>query len=178
MEKKNKNIQKPTKPFKPRFNFYWVYLALLVFFLGSLFFNPEGAMREVAYSVFEKALRDGCVEKITVYSGKNLVEAKISPKCSEEVFSEKFDEEKIPMAKVRILSSDEFQKLTSELREKNIFTGKMAIEEGKDYWEIFLYSILPFLLLIMFFVFMSRRMGGGSGGGIFNVGKSKAQLFR
>lgn len=177
MEKKNQNIQKPTKPFKPRFNFYWVYLALLVFFLGSLFFNPEGAMRKVDYSDFEKALRDGCVEEITVYSGKNLVEAKISPKCSEEVFSEKFDEEKIPMAKVRILSSDEFQKLTSELREKNIFTGKMAIEEGKDYWEIFLYSILPFLLLIMFFVFMSRRMGGGSGGGIFNVGKSKAQLF-
>jgi len=62
----------------------------------------------------------------------------------------------------------------------------MAIKEALNikkveiYYDVFMY-ILPFLLLILFFVFMNRRMsgqmGGGSGGGIFNVGKSKAQLF-
>src|SRR5690606_41094267 len=37
-----------------------------------------------------------------------------------------------------------------------------------------------FLLLIVFWIWMMRRMqggGGGAGGGVFNVGKSKAQLF-
>ena len=38
--------------------------------------------------------------------------------------------------------------------------------------------LLPIGLLILFWVFLMRRMAGGAGGGqIFNIGKSKAQIF-
>jgi cell division protease FtsH len=42
-----------------------------------------------------------------------------------------------------------------------------------------LLTFLPFVLLIAFWIWMMRRMqgGGGGSGGVFNVGKSKAQLF-
>ena len=57
-------------------------------------------------------------------------------------------------------------------------SGEVSYKEGKDYMEMFLFSILPILLLVLFFVFMNRKMSGGGGaGGVFNVGKSKAQLF-
>ncbi|MDD3406067.1 MAG: ATP-dependent metallopeptidase FtsH/Yme1/Tma family protein [Sphingobacteriia bacterium] len=179
METKKPISQKQPKPFKPKFNFYWIYLVLLLFFIGSLFWNPENIVREMSYSTFESVLRNGCVDKITVFANTNIVEAKIKPQCADSVFAEKFDKAaNIPTAKVRILSADEFSKLISELQQNKIFTGEMVIEEGKDYWDIFLYSVLPFLLIILFFVFMSRRISGGAnGGGIFNVGKSKAQLF-
>ena len=39
---------------------------------------------------------------------------------------------------------------------------------------------LPFIIFIFFWIFMMRRMSGGAGGGaggIFSVGKSKAQIF-
>ena len=42
-----------------------------------------------------------------------------------------------------------------------------------------LINLLPFILIIAIWMFFMRRMGTGSGGGsgVFNVGKSKAQLF-
>ena len=56
--------------------------------------------------------------------------------------------------------------------------------DGAIHWaDIFpaiLINILPLVLLIALWIFFMRRMsGGGSGGagGVFNVGKSKAQLF-
>ena len=46
---------------------------------------------------------------------------------------------------------------------------------------MFLSSILPLALLVVFWIWMMRRMSGGGnaggGGGIFSVGKSKAKLY-
>lgn len=51
----------------------------------------------------------------------------------------------------------------------------------RNYFSDILISILPFVLLIGVWMFFMRRMGGGSGGSgggqIFNIGKSRAQLF-
>jgi cell division protease FtsH len=78
---------------------------------------------------------------------------------------------------VKIPSADKFEEFVSEVKFQQV-----SYKESKNYLEMFLYSVLPFLLLIVFFIFISRRMssgmgGGGGAGGIFNVGKSKAQLF-
>ena len=115
METKKPISQKQPKPFKPKFNFYWIYLVLLLFFIGSLFWNPENIVREMSYSTFESVLRNGCVDKITVFANTNIVEAKIKPQCADSVFAEKFDKAaNIPTAKVRILSADEFSKLIAK----------------------------------------------------------------
>jgi cell division protease FtsH len=50
----------------------------------------------------------------------------------------------------------------------------------RNYFGDILGWILPFVLLIGLWMFVMRRMGGGAGAGggqIFNIGKSKAQLF-
>ena len=47
-------------------------------------------------------------------------------------------------------------------------------------WEKVLYGFGPLLMLVLFFILMSRitaRSMGGNGGGIFNVGKSKAKVY-
>ena len=54
----------------------------------------------------------------------------------------------------------------------------MTFEKSKDYWYLILVNILPFALLILFFIWMSRGIGNGGGiGGIFGVGKAQAQVF-
>lgn len=48
----------------------------------------------------------------------------------------------------------------------------------RSYWgEILAWLFFPILLLVFWFFMFRRMSGGGAGGGIFNVGKSKAQVF-
>jgi len=57
---------------------------------------------------------------------------------------------------------------------------KWTTEESNTMGRDLLWTLLPFALLIGFWIFMMRRMTGGGGGGasqIFNIGKSKAQVF-
>ncbi|MBP7486711.1 MAG: ATP-dependent zinc metalloprotease FtsH, partial [Parabacteroides sp.] len=54
-------------------------------------------------------------------------------------------------------------------------------EEGDDtFWNFFI-SFGPIILLVLVWIFLMRRMsgnaGGGGAGGVFSVGKAKAQLF-
>jgi len=98
-----------------------------------------------------------------------------------KVYGDKYD----LYSKERLITvsvpAEEFSRFIQTAEDKYGFKGSVEYKESRNYFDVFLYSVLPFLLLILFFVFMNRRMsgqmGGGSGGGIFNVGKSKAQLF-
>jgi len=180
-QKKNIKPQLPNpKQFKPKFNFYWIYLAIGLFFAVSLFWDGGEASREVPFSKLEEGLRSGCVKSMTVTITKNMVDAEIDPKCAEKLLGKTYKEgDKVPHINALVPSIDEFSKLISELQKEKVYTGEVSYKEGKNYMEMFLYSVLPILLLVAFFVFMNRKMSGGgaAGGGVFNVGKSKAQLF-
>jgi cell division protease FtsH len=183
MENKTPN-QNPPKPNgkMPKFNISWIYGIIILVLLGSYFFTDNVPTKEVPFSTFEEYVKTGVIEKIDVYSTKNTVEAKVVKDSMNKVFGEKSEAyAKERMISVRIPSVDEFSKFIQKAREENAFIGIVEYKESRNYIDVFLYSVLPFLLLILFFVFMSRRMsgqmGGGAGGGIFNVGKSKAQLF-
>lgn len=59
------------------------------------------------------------------------------------------------------------------------FNAEVYYENSSDLTNI-LWSVGPFILLIVFWIYLARRMtnqGGGGSGGVFNVGKAKAQLF-
>jgi len=72
----------------------------------------------------------------------------------------------------------------SKLQEEYPELGDVNVEyrpEEPNYWTEILSWIIPFALIAFFWFFMMRRMGGGGAGGpggqIFNIGKSKAQVF-
>ncbi|NDP19461.1 MAG: ATP-dependent zinc metalloprotease FtsH [Paludibacter sp.] len=183
MENKTPN-QNPPKPNgkMPKFNISWIYGIIILVLFGSYFFSDNVPTKEVPFSTFEEYVKTGLIEKIDVYSTKNTVEAKIDKDSLKKVFGDKSETyAKERMISVRIPSVDEFSKFIQKAKDEYAFTGVVEYKESRNYIDVFLYSILPFLLLILFFVFMNRRMsgqmGGGAGGGIFNVGKSKAQLF-
>ncbi len=166
---------------QPKFNISWLYGLIIVILLGSYFFNGTETVKEVPYSSFQKYVNSGYIGDIDVYSAKNQIEADVQVKALNEVFGDKVDDyKKNPRISVRIPNVEKFSEFISDAQKDNKFQGAVEYKTSRDYMEIFLYSVLPFALLIGFFVFMSRRMSGqvgGGAGGIFSVGKSKAQLF-
>lgn len=55
-----------------------------------------------------------------------------------------------------------------------------TVDNSKSWGLEFIWFGLPFLLFILFIVYSARAMrggGGAGGGGLFNIGKSRAQLF-
>ena len=182
LEEKNKPNQEGKKPqkggYKPKFNFYWIYLAIGIFFIVLSVWNPKGASRDVAYSRLEDGLRNGCVSKISIEISKQRAIAEINPQCAKDITGVEAEGKEVVRVETIVPSIDEFSKLLNELKANKVFTGEVRYTEGKDYFDMFLFSVLPLLLLIGFFVFMNRKvMGGGGPGGVFNVGKSKAQIF-
>src|SRR5690606_9456480 len=75
------------------------------------------------------------------------------------------------------------QKLNSS--QDSLSTGQPTIletyEDRSNPWAgWFISFMLPLLIIVAIWMLLMRRMGGGAGGGggaIFNIGKSKAQLF-
>ncbi|MEA4935557.1 MAG: ATP-dependent zinc metalloprotease FtsH [Paludibacter sp.] len=179
-----KNIQTPTpKPGgkTPKFNISWIYGIIVLVLIGSYFFGDNVPVKDIeSYPTFKQYVLNGYIESIEVFPQKNQVEAVVedSVVSMKKVFGENYKTyEKERKISVKIPSADKFEEFISEAKFQNV-----SYKESKNYLEMFLYSVLPFLLLILFFVFMTRRMsgqmgGGGGAGGIFNVGKSKAQLF-
>ena len=56
----------------------------------------------------------------------------------------------------------------------------LLFETRRNLWADMLTTILPFALIIGVWILIMRSMsrnGGGANGGIFNVGKAKAQVF-
>lgn len=180
----NKNPQpNPLKPTGkgPKFNISWIYGIIIIILLGSYFFSDTAVSKDIPFSTFQEYVKAGDVESIDVYSSKGMLEAKIKQGSVAKVFGAKNEQyAKDRTISVRIPPVEEFSKFMQLAKEQYSFSGVVDYKESRNYLDIFLYSILPFLLLILFFVFMNRRMmgqvGGGSGG-IFNVGKAKAQIF-
>lgn len=183
MEQKQIKTPTPTKPTKkgPKINVSWIYGIIILVILSLYVFGDKVAIKEISsYPLFKQYVTDGYISNIDVYSSKKTIEATVkdSIPALKDVFGENYQAyEKDRKISVNIPSSERFDEFISEINYQQV-----SYKESKNYLEMFLYSVLPFLLLILFFVFMSRRMtgqmGGSSGaGGIFNVGKSKAQLF-
>lgn len=179
----NKTSKDNPKPIGkgPKFSITWIYGIIILVLIGSYFLNDTAPLKEVPYSTFEEYVKKGHIEKIEVYPNKNTISAKVNKTSVKIVYGDKSNlYEKDRLISVRIPSVEEFSKFINKSKEDNLYRGIVEYKESRDYIELFLYSILPFLLLILFFVFMNRRMSGqmgGGSGGIFNVGKSKAQLF-
>lgn len=184
-----KNTGQGNKPGKPKFNIYWVYgIIAIVFFFGTQFLNYGGGPKETNWGQLKNVmLQNGDVEKIIIVNGKRAEIYLKKDRLNSGRYEELFDGGATlapggPQYVLTVVSVDSFERRLEELQkdlpeEAKIYPGA---EERKDYVSETLSWLLPILILVAVWLFLFRRMsgaGGGGPGGIFNVGKSKAQLF-
>src|SRR6056297_208323 len=196
-EKSNTPGQKggPNKPDnKPKFNTYWIIGIVLAALIGMQFLSNPSPMVETDSNQFFEMLQSGDIEKIVIVN-KEKVEIYIKPeRLSDAKYSEVSEKrsnsmlgQSLPQYYFTIVFPDVFG------QELNQVLNEMPPENRPEYTTVtrknvlgdMLLWILPFLLILGIWIYMLRRMsGGGPGGGgpggasnIFNVGKSRAQIF-
>ncbi len=177
----NKN-KKPNKVNMPKFNLNWMYMIIAIMLLGLYLTNENSAgTKDVSYDEFQQYARNGYISKVVGYDD-NTVEAYIKPQFVGSVFKEDSNRVgKTPLITTEAPTRGSLDEFLQKERDDQHFSGSISYEKKRNYFGAILWQILPFALLIGFWIFISRRMSGGmgsgGGGGIFNVGKSKAQLF-
>ena len=166
----------------PKFNLSWVYLIILMMIVILWFSNENGSSsREVPYDEFQEYVQKGYVKRIIGYDD-NSVEAYIKQEHVKDVFLQDSNRVgKQPYIMTEAPSRTSLGDFIQEEKDKSNFDGSISYEKKRNYFGLILWQILPFAFLIGFWIYLSRRWsgggGGGMGGGIFSVGKSKAQLF-
>lgn len=185
--------KEPRKTIK--FNIYWVYAIIVAILLGfQLFGRMAPDTVPTSQLVFEDSmLMKGYVDRYVIVKNKDLVRVTLKP----EAFSDPAIDKIIKDAKVTVDKNkgphfqfsvadhkafdERIQKITDEHR---AVTGKPIpkYDTEENWLSPVLSLLLPVLVLIALWVLLMRKMnsGGGAGpggGGIFNIGKSRAQLF-
>ena len=182
-----KNNKQPNKKDPKRSPLRWLYYAIMIGLLVLFFFpvgSEKGATKDLSYTKFTAYIDNDAVASVKVYDD-NTAEAKIRPEKYALVFSNQEAGEKSKgELHVLIPSVEEFSKYIDNVNLTRKEKGKAAIDvsyaKSKNDWYLILINILPFALIVLFFVWMSRGVAnaaGGGPGGIFNVGKAKAEVF-
>lgn len=177
----NNNNNKP-KINVPKPNLTWLYVLILLVFAYLWFTGDEGsATKEVSYTEFKEMVDKGYADKIIAYDN-NTLEVFIKPDHIVDVFKKNADKVgRSPAVTVKIGSMDSFDKFIDQKQSEGKFTGDIQYEKKSDYFGLLFWNLLPIAFFVILWIFLMRRLGGGAGaaGGsnVFNVGRSKAQLF-
>ena len=171
MDNKNK------KQFGFKFNIFWMY-AIIGIALFSLFYMQDTSVeRKVNWQPeFTSYLELNGVTSIVAYPEDNEIEATLTDSLAREVFK---GQQGVDLKKAKIIVKVPADALKEKLKEVGYKKG-LEYAQGGSLISSFLWAFGPIVLLIVFWFILMRRMsrGGGDGsGGVFSVGKSKAQLF-
>jgi len=172
------------KPFK--FNMGWMY-GLILIVLIVIFFtnNPTSSTKELGWTEFQSFAESNVFSKMVVNSADKKVTATIKPEFVQQVLgTDSITLIKNPLQKnntestvtVVIPSTDKFDDYFKNWKTQYQIDATLTYSEGTNLlWSLLLQS-LPFAIIIIIWFYLIRRMSGGSGG-MFSVGKTKAQLY-
>ena len=188
MEQQNRQPQKKGPQMNmPRFNMNWIY-GIVIITLIVLYMTQgresSSVTTQTSYSEFKTMVMKGYASEIVVNNYSNTLQVYIKPEHIRDVFHKGVEQTgKAPSVSVAIGSTDQVEAFVNEAREAGKFSGKYSYDNSKEseFFNSLIMNILFFGGIIMVWMFIMRRMGGGTsagmGGGIFNVGKSKAQMY-
>ncbi len=173
----------------PKFDLTWIYVIIAVV-LGYLFISGDGGMfggisEEASYDQFKTYVEKGYAGKIEANKGNCILKMYPSKGQAKKVFKKHKDVKNLSDAYIEVSypSNQTLQAFIEAQQEKGNYKGELTyFEDTKSIWYILFTNLLPLILIIVFWLFIMGRLGGGSkngggvGGGIFNVGKSRAKL--
>ena len=168
----------------PRFNLNWVYVIVIAFLAYMLYQGNASDFgrfhKEVSYSTFQKYVEKGYASKIEVNKTEETVTMYVKKEHAGKIFGKAALAGNEANVTATAPSADKVQTFLEEQEAQKHFNGNVNYENGGSMFK-YLLSTLIFPVLFFFGIYwlFIRRMGNGGagGGGVFNVGKSKAQIY-
>ena len=177
---------------KGGFNSYWLFGLLIVALLATQFLTLNLNIKPTTEDeFFRKLVPSGDVAQITIVN-KDREDARVEVYIKEDSLKTKkqysdFKQNKIgfankgPLYSFELTSATSFKDKLDAIQSQTPFEKliKVKNETQKSIFDLLL-SVLPFILLFGVWFFLMRKASGGMGGPggqIFNIGKSKANLY-
>ena len=171
---------------KPKVNVYWLYILLFAVFIGMQFINMGKPKKvEVDFRTFRfDMMASGDVEKIVVVN-QEIAEIHIKPDRLDDVkYRRHFQAGKEPPREgpqffMPIGSVERFSLQLEEIQQEIPESQHIypSFERRRDFFTDAFAWMLPIIIIVLLWVFILRRITGGMAGGLFSVGKSRAQIF-
>ena len=168
---------------KRRFNFMWIYAVLFAALIGLQFIGGKDTVEkeEINQGELREMLKNQEVAKIDLVN-KEDAEIYLNDKGLNKHFP---DAPRVgsnslrPNYTYKIGSLDRFEEMVEETQQgidKPVYINNVR---RNNWMSDILAWVVPFGLLIVFYIILMRGMGRsmGGGGSIFNIGKSRAQLY-
>lgn len=182
-----KETKLPKKPPLPKMNFYWIYgiIALVFIILWSIprEFAKEKSWLEVKSTMIETHdVKEIIVDK--THERAYIILKKESLYKFEKDLGKSPSESSTGNFYVQIGDVKTFEDNLKDAQKDFAPQEMISVryERRSDWTDGIFNWLLPLLLIVGFWMLMMRKMGGGGGAGgpgaqIFNIGRSKAQLF-
>ena len=162
-------------------NFYWVYAIVAMFLLTMVMVGDSSTQRQVQWPDFKEMAEKGQITRVSHDGARanlyfteavrdSLNGGKSDPQLLQALYAG-------ADASMNIPKGEAYQTELKELQESQGFDLRY---EPPNEWGGQILSWVIFLgLMVVVWMFLMRRLGGGPAGGgqIFNIGKSKAQVF-
>ena len=181
-----KNPMGDNQPKMPRFNMTWVYTIILVL-LAVLIFSDGGnalmggpsASQEATYTKFKMYVQKGYARSVVVNKDKGTLRMYVKPEKLRDVFGKSAQQVgQNPFVSVTYGSAEALDQYLATAQQHNKIMDYSYEKDTSSGLTTIFYTFGPIIFFVFLWLFMMRRMGGGgAGGGVFNVGKSKAQMY-
>ncbi|HRH47993.1 MAG TPA: ATP-dependent zinc metalloprotease FtsH [Panacibacter sp.] len=176
----------------PRFSIYWIYGLIAIILIGYQFLNLGNAdSRTITSQEFQQnMLAKGDVRKLDLIMNKLAVRVYIyKDSLSKGYYAENFKDITVnfdsthPVFEFKVTDWESYHRSMDEFKKQN--PGLPPVDEKVvsevEWLGPVAQTVLTILLFVGLWVLLMRKMGGPAGGGgpggIFSIGKSKAQLF-
>jgi cell division protease FtsH len=184
VENNDKRTEGGTKGPKRSFNFYWIYGIIILVILSINLFQYSGGVAKIQPTEYQQMLEAGDVERIVVVNDQ-MVKVFIK----KEALTKAPHKDKVrsspltgstgsgPQYAFNLGNSDVLRDRLVQDAERLGVPYEYEVQDNRA-WDI-LYWVVFFGAMIGIWMFVMRRLGGGGGPGgqIFNIGKSRAQVF-
>lgn len=167
----------------PRFNLNWVYAIIIIPLAYLLLKGNSGNFsnfhKEVSYSTFKSYVENGYASKINVNKGEGIVTMYVKKESAGKIFGNANQADENANVTAEISSVDNLDNFITEQQKAKHFNGPVYYESGNSIFSSVLINLmLPILFFFgIYWLFFRRMSSGGAGGGVFSVGKSKAQIY-
>ncbi|WP_300665162.1 ATP-dependent zinc metalloprotease FtsH [Fluviicola sp.] len=188
------------KPKRNPYAIYWIYAVIVLGIIVAAYYNGSSDTPLRNINTFYSLADSSMIADVRVVNrsrvdfklnenGEKFVKA--NPKGEFKYIKAALEKKRnaisqrgSPAFSIDIVDAGNFETKLDQINERLTAKGKPALSappvEEVNYFSSIIGFLLPILIIVLIWVFVMRRMsggGGGAGGQIFNIGKSRAQVY-